>query len=241
MLTFLRILFLATLFSSNYNPSYGQDTNVGLYNWFDETVGKSNLDLNNGILFVNIDKTQKDNHRFYFEELFTKGTVNFDNQNYFDVVLNYDVYKDLVIIKPNGNSDRRGIYLANEKTSCFEMNTTKFVNLSFIKPLPENFDTGFYEEIFKGKDFICYSKLKKSKSDLIVDLTVYDYFISSLNFILIKNNQFYKINSEKSISKLFPDQKKVITAFYIDNYRLESSNKKAFFKILFQTLNDNLK
>ncbi len=237
----LRTLFFVVLLSSNYYQLYSQNSNVALYNWFDEAIGKSNLDLNNGILFVNTDKTQKDNHRFYLDELFTKGMINFDNQNYFDVVLNYDVYKGLVIIKPNGNLDRRGIYLANIKTAFFELNSTKFINLSFKKPMPKGFDDGFYEEVFKVNDFTLFSKLKKSKSDLIVDLTLYDYYLTTINFIVLKNNLFYKINSEKSISKLFPNQKKIISDFYADNYRLESSNKKAFFKILFQTLNSTIK
>ena len=237
----LRILFFIVLLSSINNQLYSQNTAMTFYNWFDDAVGRDNLDLNNGILFVNSDKNQKGNHRFYNEELFTKGSINFDNQNYFNVMLNYDVYKDLVVLKPNGNLDRRGISLANQKTSFFEMNTMKFVNLSYIKPLPNGFDSGFYEEVFKGNNFTFYFKLKKIKSELIADLTVYDYFRSVEDFIILKDNLFYKINSEKSISKLFPSQKKIISDFFTDNYRLESANKKDFLKVLFQTLNSNLK
>ena len=226
-----------SLFLIIFNFSFSQkSSNSELYNWFDNVVCRENLDINNGSLYLNLDKTGKGVSRFIKDEVFLLGSVLYDNHLYENCLLNYDVSLDLLVLKFKSDLNRQGLYLRKDKTFKFEINNQKFVNLSYNKSLPDGFENGFYEENFKSEEFTFYIKTKKIKSKIIEDDKNLDNFIPSFEFVIYKEGRFFKINSKRNIIDLFPKQKLKIKFFYENNYKLEKENKQSFYHDLFTNI-----
>jgi len=202
------IFFLLLLFCGI--TLYGQN-NSSLYDWFDSKTGKENLAINNGKLLLNYDRVINNNDRFYFSE-YISGTVIYDNQTYNNITLNYDIYNDDLIIKPNGNNDK----------------TSDFIG-------------GYYEEGIVGNQLGFYIKHVKTRTERINSDGPYDDFTEKSHYVLNYKNDFYKINSKKNIIDIFPEYKKLINEYYSTNDYMIKLDKAKFLTNLFTYLNTNIK
>jgi hypothetical protein len=237
----LYLHFLVMLFLFNASRLQSQNsTSTSLYDWYDSKVGKENLDINKGRILLNYDKSIEGNNRFYFDKYYS-GTVKFDNQIYNNILLNYDAYKDELIINPNNESGSDFIILTKEKIDYFSLNDKKYVNINYDDFKTPDYIKGFYEEKLIGANFILYIKNIKNRKDLIVGDKLFDDFNSSTIYYLKYNEQFYEINSKKSIVAILPEYKKMINEFYSNNQLVEKSSKVKFFEDLLSYLNTIIK
>lgn len=233
--------FLSIFFLFNTSKLYCQNNaSTSIYDWYDSKVGKENLDINNGRILLNYDKSIEGNDRFYFDNYYS-GTVKFDNQIYNNILLNYDAYKDELIINPNNESGSDVILLTKEKVEYFSLNDKKYVNINYNDFKTPDFIKGFYEEKIIGANFILYIKNIKNRKDLIVGDKLFDDFNSSTIYYLKYKEQFYEINSKKSIVAILPEYKKMINEFYSSNQLVEKSSKVKFFEDLLNYLNTLIK
>jgi hypothetical protein len=85
---------LVTIILSSFNGHCQSASEILLYNWYDSTVGKENLAINNGSVHVNPYKTIGENNMYYITDKYSKGTVSYEGQIYNEVNLKYDIFKD---------------------------------------------------------------------------------------------------------------------------------------------------
>ena len=234
-----KLLILLILTSNLF--CYSQNTNTTeLYKWLDNAVGKENLNINNGKLLLNYDKPINGIDRF-FSPIFENNSVQFDNQIYNDVTLNYDVLNDDVIIKPLGVNDRRQIIALKENIDYFTINSKKFKNLNYKTVNLPVFVNGFYEEKLVTSNVILFIKHFKNKRNFINGDKTNDDFEDSNSFLIYYNEVYYEINSKKNSTTLFPQLTENIDAFYTNYDYLERTNKTEFYEKLFSMINANLK
>lgn len=231
---FYLILFGIFLSISN---SYCQTSNetISTYNWFDTNIGVESLDFENGPAHLNFDRIANNQNRYYISENFEKGNIRYNNQDYFDLLLNYDTYSDELILKPYGESNTTKINLIKENVSSFKIRNEKFVNLKMTNSIP--FKKGYYEEVLIKNSttlFIKHYKEKKKINKTEIDLIE---FVPKYDFILLKENKFYQINDKKEIILLFPNDKKKINDFYSDYRSLKKDNPSLFMKNLLKSIN----
>ena len=226
-------LLILGIFFNIYNI-YSQNNNEVLtYNWFDKSIGIESLDIKNGLLHLNFDKTANDNNRYYISNDFKSGSVNYNNQDYFDLFLKYDIYNDELILKHN-KSNTTQINLIKENITFFKIGEQKFVNLNEAKP----FKAGYYEETSIGKNIILYTKYYKEKSKVTKDNFSSIEYSQKNEFLLFKENEFYLINDKNQIIKLYPDSKKKINSFYFSNKDLRKNDSPLFMKNLMKYINN---
>lgn len=223
---------------NTYSIAYCQTSNdISVYNWFDNNLGVESLDFENGSAHLNFDKTIKNQNRYYISEDFKKGNFNYNSQDYFDLLLNYDIYNDELILRPYGESNTTKINLNKEKISSFKIGNEKFVNLKELNS--NNFRKGYYEEVPAGNNitlFIKYYKEKKKNNNKEeVDLIE---FVPKYEFLLLKENKFYPVNDKKEIIALFPDNKRKINDFYLLHRDLKKDNVPLFMKNLVKFINN---
>jgi hypothetical protein len=205
------------------------------------TIGKENLDINNGTLYANYYKTVNNTHSYLNSEVFENGNVVYENQTYNDVVLNYDVFKDDLLMKPSGVNDRRSVILTPQKIQSFTFSGKTFVNLSYNKTATVDFVKGFYEENFISRKFTFFIKHNKEKRELTSEGKIYDSFKVKNDFVLYFKNKFYDINSKRNITDIFPEVKSQIEDYYLLNNKVEESNKTEFMESLLRHINAILK
>ena len=230
------------LFLLNIGAVYSQTTSGNsLYKWYDKSVGKENLDINNGTLYSNYYKTVNNTHSYINSEVFENGNVVYENQTYTDIVLNYDVFKDDLLMKPNGVNDRRSVILIPQKIQSFTFSGKSFINLNYTQTSTVDFIKGFYEENFVGDKFTFYIKHAKEKREMTSEGKIYDNFKEKNEFVLNFKNKFYDINSKRNILAIFPELKNQIEDYYLLNNKIEESNKTQFMESLLRHLNAILK
>jgi hypothetical protein len=239
-------LILFGLFLQIYTVRSQSSNTTSLNSWFDKTIGKSNLDLYNGPRYVNLYRTLDKSHSFYLTNDYSKGDLNYQNQNYHNLDLKYDVNNDILVLKANGEYDYLGISLIKEKTAYFTLNNKRFVNINFNNPTCPIFMNGYYEELTFSKTNTLYIKHHKTKTKVIdtkrisdgTNLASSDEFRDKNEYILKYKDVYYKISSKSDIIKIFPEYKSDIRKYYNSNSQLEESDKNVFLENLIKRINN---
>ncbi|MBL0735826.1 hypothetical protein JI750_02935 [Flavobacterium sp. GN10] len=232
-----------SLFASLLNISYLHSQSAeksSLYDYFDQTVGKDNLNINNGIVHSEPFRPIAGKNRYYAEE-FNIGDISFEGQIYSNVNLKYDILTDQVVYKQTGSSENLPINLISEKVDYFFIKNKKFVNIKPDSNKAIAITKGFYEESYAGDNVSLYIKHYKEKVKVFQSDGVYYNFIYKINYFLKYNSHFYKVESEKDFKKIFPDYKKDISNFYNTDKKLERSDKMKFMENLAKQINGLLK
>lgn len=229
------LLLLIALFTQNVICQNLTDNS--LFNWFDSEIGRQNLDANNGLLFNDIYPSDKKTNRYFENEKFYVGEVEFDNQYYNEVCINYDLLEDALLIKPYCENDRNSLILVKGRNKSFIFKGKKFVNLNYNTSIKNDNFIGYYEEVISNNLFKFYTKYKKNKKEKYVENTIVTEYDLRNEFCLFYKNAFHKIDSKNSITKLFPEFKSQINSFYQKNNQTEESNKVLFMKNLFNYIN----
>ena len=229
-------LVVFTLILANGLKTFAQETSdKSIYNWFDSKIGKENTGLNNAPLYVNLDKPIKDHHTFLKTDQYTIGDIIYDGQPYFDIKLKYNIYSDQLVMNPFGQFDNVAVALIQEKTTSFSIYNKQFLKLNLkITSLPD-FTAGYYEVAKANDNLILYIKHHKDNNKIVKDDGVFYSYKTKNRFYLLYNNNYYEVNSKKSVQKIFPEFKSNIKTFYNLNSEIYKNDDSDFMKkMIFQ-------
>ncbi|NRT13810.1 hypothetical protein HNP99_000135 [Flavobacterium sp. 28A] len=240
MLTKLKVKLSIALFAvilTKYNGHCQSASETLLYNWYDNSIGKENLAINNGSIHVNPYKTIGENNMYYITDKYSKGIISYEGQIYNDVDIKYDIFTDQLILKPYGESNYIGVNLILEKIDFFYLNDKKFVNLSYHHTdLPE-FINGYYEISVATDINVLYIKHHKNMREKINNNHIFKEFKEKYEFLINYKNSYYKIENKKDIIQIFPKHKSKISAYYSKNKNLEKSDEIKFMENLLRYIN----
>ncbi|AXB56299.1 hypothetical protein [Flavobacterium fluviale] len=237
-----KIIFL-TLFGLllSINSVHSQSIKeIEIYNWFDNSIGKNNLDINNGILHTNPYTTLDGSTIYFRDDKFEKGTLKFEGQFYYATSLKYDIYRDILILNPFGASELIGISLVKEKVDSFSLYDRNFVKLNKEQYNLPGFSTGYYEVTESTPDFTFYIKHSKTIQKVVREDGIFYQFKPKNNYFLAYKKSQYTVDSKSDIIKIFPEKKKNINEFYDMNRELRKSDLNLFMKNLMKYINNSL-
>ena len=228
-------LVLFGLFLNIHSSQSQTNDDITVYNWFDKNLGLESLDFKNGLAHLNFDKTPPNQNRYLTNE-FKKGSINYNEQYYFDLFLKYDIHSDELVLRPYDEANTTKINLIKENINSFTIGTDKFINLKELNT--STFKGGYYEEVLIGNNITLYIKYYKEKKKSAKDeINLIDY-VPKYEFVLLKENKYSVINEKKEIIALFPDSKRKINDFYIMNRDLKKDNFPLFMKNLIKYINN---
>ena len=237
-----KIIFL-TLFGLllSINSIHSQSTKeIEIYNWFDKSIGKNNLDINNGVLHTNPYSTIDGSTIYFKEDKFEKGILAFEGQTYYDTSLKYDVYRDILILNPHNASELIGISLVKEKVDSFSLYNRNFVKLNKEQYNLPSLTTGYYEVGENTSDFTFYIKHSKVINKTVREDGIFYHFKSKSNYFLAYKKTLYVADSKSDIIKIFPNKKKYINEFYEMNREQRKTDLNLFMKNLMKYINNSL-
>jgi hypothetical protein len=207
LLSCLSGLIASPLFAQSKLPE-GYSKALALYG----TTMEDQLHLYNGRLYIPFPDPYLGSP--YFKgDIFNRGTVFFDGQQYDSVDLFYDVHKDLLVIK---HYDRSGLttflFPAQEKVDFFTLDTDVFITLSDSTIQANGISKGYYHVAHDGQLKLhikhqrgLYKVQKNSK--FIPSFKVED------NYFLVYKNKYYPVKNKSSFKKVLKQYKKEINAF----------------------------
>ncbi len=197
---------------------FGQENKNALV-WFDSVVSQKNLDINFSHKYINKFRSVRDYHQFLLENKFYNSSITYDDQNYYNIPIKYDINEDIIIAKIGSKSTSQSIILIKAKIQSFTINN--FISFHNIKG-------NFYEKIYQSKKGILLKKYHKKRSKVPIKGIFFDKFKEDNSFYLLINNMIHKIEKKKDWQKLFPKKKKEIIKFYQNNKWVLKKSKLGF-------------
>ncbi len=171
--------------------------------------------LYNGPSYVGFDGKLVGNPYLGDKIEFVRGEVDYDGFNFSDIPLMYDMAQEkLISIVPKGYAE---FSLVSDKVTSFKIQNKKFVNLKLKNDKGEPLHLGFYEQTYNGTIQVLV-KLKKQVKEIVDTYGARREFPLKVEyFILTKDGQLHKINSESSFLRLFPNNKSELRRYAKQN------------------------
>ncbi len=225
-------IFLFLLFSTYCTHSQLNEKLKPYFQWFDDVTDARNSSLSDGTSYIEAYKTKKGHHQYYLTADFLTADLTYDGQLYGNVNLQYNLFTDQLILRYYKKDNIRTIQLIKDKVKEFIVDGRKFVA---IKKQP-NGKAEYCEVLFEGKNLKLLKKHFKKRQKHIENGLVYYSFKKKSNLLALIDGEISKVDTKKSILKLLPNDKKVITNFSSKNNYLYNNNRDQFMKLLFQQI-----
>lgn len=235
----LNFVLLLIFFLSISDFSFSQNNDKkDLFSKYDEIIGDDNLSYSNGHVHLNYDKTINNQHRYISKNNFSKGSIVYNNQNFDNLDLNYDIFEDQLVMKIANKNYDLSINLIKEKVSNFILDNSLFENID-----SKNIPSGFYQNLFNGdgSNFKIFVKHSKKKREIIDNNTLVREYNYNQKFYIFLNGEYSKFDTKKDILNLFPTLEEKINNFYQMNNVLDKNDKTKFVQNLAQFLYNTTK
>jgi len=203
---FLRVIALFGIFLPSIVHSQEKPTITSYYNLFDQLIGKTNSGVFNGIVYVEQYKVINERHKFFSAPNFTNGSVVYDKQPYFNLLLKYDLFDDELL---TNNLERIGspiIQLDKEKITDFTIEDHRFINIDFNIKNNESL-SGFFEVLLKNDSLTLYKRHEKKIIRKANKKIRYFEFKDNNSYYIHYNNTYNLLNKTKDFNAIFPNYK----------------------------------
>lgn len=228
------------LFLLMMQVSRAQTEQQDYYNAFDDLVGSYSTDLNTGQRFEDLYPTNsEDEFRYFKNNKFDIGIVNYNSQVYYQSNLNYDLLTDNLIFENLKTVEKYPIILDAYLVESFSVNDRKFIKLPQSASKFTFYKNGFFEVLVESNPYNLYIKHEKFVRKKIGNKSVYYSYNYKETFVLEYQFEFYQIDTKSDIISILPDKKNEIKNFYKTYKNLESQNKADFIKKLFTSLRNS--
>jgi len=209
--------------------AYSQTTADSEYfNVFDASIGFENSEVYQGVLYKAQYRSSTDKNEFFKNQDFTKGSIVYNSQPYYNLDIKYDTYRDKVHMKLGAKVGGGTLVLFDEILQSFEMGNNRFVKIDSTNA-PEISTHGFYKISSESSFLTLLTKFSKKDIRRVDKKVVYLEFVDEPNtFVLLHKGKYHKLNSKKDAKKMFPGFKTDIDKFYADVRRLRKSDPEGF-------------
>ena len=218
-------LSLTAMISLGFN-CFGQDTSSG------QSVVSENLDLE--VAFGGLHHQQilqgkqyshfypsTRGHQYWDKAIYAIGSLTFEGVTYHNILLNYDVYNDLVLISMMRNGLTENIILDNTRIQNFQLASANFVN---IRDSTESIAPGIYRLAFDQNDVQLFIQAKKSVVGNNGQGEQLKKFVEDITFLLAINGAVHNIEKKRDLLKVTEIGSSLPN--YIKNNNLKFRNHK---------------
>jgi hypothetical protein len=172
--------------------------------------------LINGIQFYNRYRQVK-HHPYYRSEAFSRGSVTLSGREYEDVLLNYDLYTQEVILEYRGwNGGVGKIILISPHIDAFRLGGNRFEKLSLTEEGPLFYQVIATDDKDEATFYIHWEKQIVPNSN---DLDYPNYFSESRgDFLLDYSGTLHRFSNRSSFKSIFSgDTRKQIRKYLVRN------------------------
>ena len=214
--------------------SYAQHDKVeNLYRWFDATIGEENSGLYYAVAYIDEYLTINDQHRYFKSPYFEVGTLYYEGQPYFEVLMKYDLFEDQLITDTKNISGLPSLQMRKQSVDSFSIHGQRFINLArkYEHLVKAN---EFYTVIYETAYFTLLKKFRKKDIRKLDRKRVYYNFKEDNKYALFIEGTVVNIRNRNDIKKQFPALKKTINHHY--RSVRSSTNDNQFMLSLFRKI-----
>ncbi|HEY8896938.1 MAG TPA: hypothetical protein VIM79_19080, partial [Niastella sp.] len=175
-------------------------------------------------------------HAYFQQNALQTGTVVYDELQFTNVPMLYDLLKDQVIIQHFNHFTKIG--LVSEKVKEFTLFNHHFIRLQADSLSGSPLLTGFYDEMYTGRIMVLV-KREKYIEETIKDELEREFLPRDYYFIR-KEGTYYAVKNYKSLLTIFKDRSREVKQYLRRNkikYRRGPENAIVKAAVYYDTLN----
>lgn len=225
---FLILLFLVPF------KVLGQGVENEKYLWFDNLIGQTNSGVFRGVRYTNEYRAINEKHQFFESGDFKKGSVNYNGQDYFELLLRYDVYLDNLLVVNDALANRPMMVFDKEGITKFTIDGHSFEYLS--PKFSDEVGSGFFEVLLKNESLTLYKKHRKKIFKRTDAQNLYYEFKDRYSYVLHSGGTYYPFKKIKELNSIFPQYRKDIKPIIKRHSPLKKSNFDAYVQAILTDL-----
>ncbi|CAG5007402.1 hypothetical protein DYBT9275_04037 [Dyadobacter sp. CECT 9275] len=178
--------------------------------------------LYNGRIYYLYDPKAEE-HQFYVERKWEKGSVYYDGQRFDSIPMLYDIVRDELVIR-----SLQGDYmlLQSERVKYFDLMGHHFDRMITGKTIGPSMQTGFYDLIYKGKTRTLVRR-KKERQEKIIEKKIIPLFPQKDFYYIFQNGMYHQVRSKKSVLALFPEHSRELKKVLREQHIKYRKNREA--------------
>ena len=216
----------------------GQDNenSATYYTLFDQAIGITNSGVFNGVVYVEKHPVRGDQYKFFESQDFMLGSVEYNEQSYFNVEVKYNVYDDQLLIKNSEISGSPIAILDKENITTFKINDHIFKNLTFSTG-KSNGLSGFFEVLIDNDSLSLLKQHKKKIFRLLDSETegselygskLYYKFKDQYSYYLHYNSDYHPLKKVVSLNAIFPQFKSQLKEIYKRHEAIRKTDSETY-------------
>ncbi|HEX6847930.1 MAG TPA: hypothetical protein VF144_13185 [Chitinophagaceae bacterium] len=148
---------------------------------------------------------------YFLIDSFQRGTVIYEDIVYENILMNYDVVTDQLVVKADEQTSLP-LLLFSPRVKKFSFSGLNFFYEDEMNDIVTSLPTGYYQELVRGRaTAIC--KTTKIIKETIRDIKVHYEFEQQKRYYILKDSHSYLINNKNDLLSILKDQKKGIQEF----------------------------
>ncbi|HEX6432136.1 MAG TPA: hypothetical protein VF008_30805, partial [Niastella sp.] len=152
-------------------------------------------------------------HAYFLEKELQAGSIVYDELEFVNVPMLYDLLKDQVVVLHSNGFSRVG--LVSEKVKEFTLLNHHFIRLEADSLAGRLIFTGFYDELYTGKLSVLAKRIKFIE-ETIKDELLRD-FIQQNYFYIKKEGVYYAVKNYKGLIKVLKDKAPAVKQYLRKN------------------------
>ncbi len=149
-------------------------------------------------------------HPFVFSKIWQYGKINSELGTRNDLLMNYDIYQDVLLVQIFRDNQPYQIILNPEYINSFEIDEHTFFNPLKFEGLQQIELSGYYELIYDSKIKFFLKRVKKYSEGDGMEGSRYN---SDLEKYIYANGRVHMIKNKRSIYRIYPDHKNDIKKY----------------------------
>lgn len=198
---FLSAFFKTLLFLLSFHCAFAQNNQTSVENSLVQSFNRQLANqsrLLNGVSYVDYAGKLDGNAFLYDNNDFVKATLVYDDIEYTDVPIVYDVVKDKVVtLLPNGYTKYS---LLNDRLASFTLRNEKFIYFvpkdSTASQIP-----GFYKLEHEGQASVLV-KYSKTVKEIVDSYGARKKFTGKVDYYILSNDKLQRVNRDSDIHKI---------------------------------------
>ena len=173
-------------------------------------------------------------HQYFEKPVYLIGNISFEGIRYEDVLLNFDVYNELVLTPVERNGLTENIIVDQARIDWFTLDDHKvFVN---IKSDSSSLAAGIYQQLVKKPEATLYVRTEKNVgANVGRPGELLEKFVSKTTYFLMVNDAIFTIKKRKDLEQAFEFRPEIIK--YIRASKFKFKNDQQLTNALLMTIN----
>jgi hypothetical protein len=171
------------------------------------------LQLYNGVEYITGTEGYVKGHPYFQSDVVEEGTISYDKIIYAQVPLQYDIFKDEVVVEHMGNGQK--IKLHSHKIHHFSLNGHTFVRIQADSLASSAIRPGFYDRLYAGHVALYARRVKIAQQ---ATRSVSKEYLQKNSYFIEKDTQYYPVKNKQSVLRVFKEQKKALQQFLRENH-----------------------